>query len=142
MNDSRRKFLINAGLGLGGAAAAAGFIPGVGFIGTAMASDLVDPLAPKPTHFAGKVKSVIWLHMKGAPSSLDLFDYKPELIRLAGQDVPASFLKGLKTFTQGGVGKLYAANSRQWKQHGESGAWFSDLLPSMAKRLLRLAMMR
>lgn len=142
MNDSRRKFLINAGLGLGGAAAAAGFIPGVGFIGTAMASDLADPLAPKSPHFAGKVKSVIWLHMKGAPSSLDLFDYKPELIRLAGQDVPASFLKGLKTFTQGGVGKLYAANNRNWKQHGESGAWFSDLLPSMAKQVDKMAFIR
>ncbi len=91
-----------------------------------LADTLIDPLAPKQPHFPPKVKSVIWLHMDGAPSTLDLFDYKPELIKLAGQEVPESFLKGIKTSTQGGVGKLFVSN-RTWKQYGESGAWFSDL---------------
>jgi len=128
---SRRDFLVHTGLGLGGAALA-GFAPGFG-INAAYASELIDPLAAKPTHFPAKVKSVIWLHQNGAPSTLDLYDYKPDIIKLAGKPVPESFLKGIKTSTQGGVGKIFASN-RTWKQYGESGAWFSDLLPNLAKQ--------
>jgi hypothetical protein len=129
---SRRDFLVKSGLGLGGAALS-GLVPGGGLISAAYASDLVeDPLAPKKPQFEAKVKSVIWIHMDGAPSTLDLYDYKPDLIKLAGQDAPASFLKGIKTSTQGGVGKLFASN-RTWKQYGESGAWFSDLVPNIAQ---------
>lgn len=132
-NDSRRDFLRKSGLYIGGAAAFSGVIPGLGSFSAAHAADLIDPLALKSPHFPGKIKSVIWLHQDGAPSTLDLYDYKPELIKLAGKEVPASFLKGIKTSTQGGVGKLYASK-REWKQHGESGAWFSDLLPNLAKQ--------
>jgi hypothetical protein len=131
-NDSRREFLRNASLGLGGAAMS-GVIPGVGAFSAAHAADLVDPLAPKTGQFPAKIKSVIWLHQNGAPSTLDLYDYKPDLIKLAGQEIPASFLKGIKTSTQGGVGKLFASK-RTWKQYGESGAWFSDLLPNLAQQ--------
>lgn len=127
---SRRDFLSKSALGIGGVSLA-GLILGFG-TSFAEAATYVDPLAPKEPQFPAKAKAVIWLHMNGAPSSLDLFDYKPELIRLAGQEVPASFLKGIKTSTQGGVGKLLATN-RTWKQHGESGAWFSDWLPNLAK---------
>jgi hypothetical protein len=109
-NKSRRDFLVKSGLGLG-AFALNGLLPN----GGAFAAELADPLAPKQAHFAAKVKSVIWLHMDGAPSTIDLYDYKPDLIKLQGQEVPASFLKGIKTSTQGGVGKLYASN-RTWKQ--------------------------
>jgi hypothetical protein len=130
-NQSRRDFLLKTGYGLGGLALS-GFLPGGGFISSALAADLVDPLAPKQPHFPGKVKSVIWLHQHGAPSTLDLYDYKPELVRLAGQEVPASFLKGIKTSTQGGLGKLFVSN-RTWKQYGQSGAWFSDLVPNIAQ---------
>ena len=125
---SRRDFLLRSSLG---AAALGGFVPGIGYVSAATAAELADPLAPKAPHFPGKIKSVIWLHMNGAPSTLDLFDHKPELIKLAGKEVPASFLKGIKTSTQGGVGKLFASK-REWKQHGDSGAWFSDLLPNLA----------
>ena len=127
---SRRDLLTRAGLGLGGLALS-GLLPGG--IRVARASELVDPLAPRQTHFPAKAKSVIWLHQNGAPSTLDLFDYKPELVKLAGQEVPASFLKGIKTSTQGGVGKLFVSNKRAWKQHGASGAWFSDLVPNLAQ---------
>ncbi len=131
-SHSRRDFLLKSGLGLGGAAIS-GLLPGGGAFSAAFADELVaDPLAPKKPHFPAKVKSVIWLHMDGAPSTLDLYDYKPDLIKLAGQDIPASFLKGIKTSTQGGVGKLYASN-RTWKQYGQSGAWFSDLVPNIAE---------
>ncbi|MCB5183603.1 DUF1501 domain-containing protein [Methylobacillus gramineus] len=140
-NNSRRDFLVKAGYGLGGITLS-GLMPGGGIFATvANAASLVDPLAAKGTHFPAKVKSVIWLHMDGAPSTIDLYDYKPDLIKLAGQDIPASFLKGIKTSTQGGVGKLYASN-RTWKQHGESGAWFSDLLPNLAKQADKLAFVK
>ena len=139
-NQSRRDFLLKSGLGLG-AIAAGGFLPGIGFLTAAQAAELIDPLAPKQPHFAAKVKSVIWLHMDGAPSTLDLYDYKPDLIKLSGQEVPASFLKGIKTSTQGGVGKLYASK-REWKQHGESGAWFSDLVPNIAKHADKIAFIK
>ncbi len=132
-NDSRRNFLFKSGLGVGGAALS-GVIPGVGAFSAAHAAELENPLAAKSAHFPAKIKSVIWLHQNGAPSTLDLYDHKPDLVKLAGQDIPASFLKGIKTSTQGGVGKLYASKSRTWKQHGESGAWFSNLLPNLAKQ--------
>jgi len=131
-NDERRAFLRKAGLGVG-AAALSGFVPGLGSIQVASAADLADPLAPKAPHLPAKIKTVIWLHQNGAPSTLDLYDYKPELQRLAGQPNPASFLKGIKTSTQGGVGKLYVSKERTWKQYGESGAWFSNLLPNLAQ---------
>ncbi len=139
-NKSRRDFLVKSGLGLGGLALS-GMLPGGGFMSAAFAAELEDPLAPKQPHFAAKVKSVIWLHMDGAPSTIDLYDYKPDLIKLQGQEVPASFLKGIKTSTQGGVGKLYASN-RTWKQYGDSGAWFSDLLPNVAKHADKLAFIK
>jgi hypothetical protein len=129
---SRRDFLIKSGLGLG-AGAFSGLLPGGGLLSAAMAADLIDPLAPKTPHFPAKIKSVIWLHQNGAPSTLDLFDYKPDLQKLAGQPVPASFLKGIKTSTQGGVGKLFVSKERTWKQYGDSGAWFSNLLPNLAQ---------
>jgi hypothetical protein len=127
--NSRREFLAKSGAVAGGVSLAG---LGLGGFNVAMAADLVDPLAPKQPHFPAKIKSVIWLHQNGAPSSLDLYDYKPTLHKLAGQDVPASFLKGIKTSTQGGVGKLFVAPSRTFKQYGESGAWFSNLLPNLA----------
>ncbi len=131
-HDSRRDFLLGAGYGLGGLALS-GLLPGGGMISAVSAAALDDPLAPKAPMFPAKAKAVIWLHMAGAPSTLDLFDYKPELINLHGQPLPDSFAKNLKTATDGGVGALYATK-RSWKQYGESGAWFSDLLPNLAQR--------
>lgn len=139
-SDSRRDFLIKSGLGLGGAALS-GLLPGVGPVSAASAADLVDPLAPKAPQFPPKVKTVIWLHQNGAPSTLDLYDYKPELIKRAGQEIPTSFLKGIQTSTQGGVGKLFASN-RTWKQYGDSGAWFSDLVPNIAQHADKLTFIK
>jgi hypothetical protein len=139
-NKSRRDFLKNSSLGVGGAALA-GVIPGLN-ISAASAAELIDPLAPKDPHFPAKIKSVIWLHQNGAPSTLDLYDYKPELVKQAGKGVPDSFLKGIKTSTQGGVNELFVSNSRSWKQYGESGAWFSNLLPNLAQHADKLTFIK
>jgi hypothetical protein len=126
---SRRSMLMNAGRGLG-AIALTSLLEQDGLLPKAYGA--VNPLAPKAPHFPAKAKSVIWLHMHGAPSTIDLFDYKPELIRLAGQPVPASFGK-IQTSTDGGAGPILVTK-RSWKQYGQSGAWFSDLLPNLAER--------
>jgi hypothetical protein len=142
-STSRRQWLFNVGYGMGGLALN-GLMPGGGIfsVPTVQAAPVViDPLAPRQPHFAPKIKSVIWLHMDGAPSTVDLYDYKPDLIKLAGQDVPESFLKGLKTGTQGGIGKVFASN-RTWKQYGESGAWFSDLLPNLGQHADKIAFVK
>ena len=138
--NSRRNFLAKAGLGAG-AFTVNGFLNGGGFISAAQAAEFLDPLAPKAPHHPAKAKAVIWLHMAGAPSTLDLFDYKPELIKLHGQPLPDSFSKNLKTATDGGVGALYATK-RTWKQHGQSGAWFSDLVPNLAEHADKICFLK
>ncbi|QSA96432.1 DUF1501 domain-containing protein [Methylococcus sp. EFPC2] len=140
-NTSRRDFLLKTGYGLGGLTLSA-LLPGGGIFATpVLAAEFADPLAPKQPHFPAKVKSVIWLHQDGAPSTLDLYDYKPELVRLAGQEIPPSFLNGIKVAIRGGTGKLFASN-RSWKQHGQSGAWFSDLLPNLAQHADEIAFIK
>lgn len=141
---SRRDFLLKAGYGVGGMSLV-GSLGNGGLIANAFANAeaarYVSPLTPKAPHFPAKAKAVIWLHQEGAPSTLDLYDYKPQLEKLHGQAVPESFLQGIKTSTQGGVGKLFASN-RTWKQYGESGAWFSDLLPNLAQHADDLAFIK
>ena len=89
----------------------------------------VNPLAPSAPHFEPKAKRVIYLHMSGGPPHLDLFDYKPELVKRDGQPVPDQFLKG-KTFAfTTGTPKLMGT-PRQFAQHGESGIWMSDAVPN------------
>jgi Protein of unknown function (DUF1501) len=137
-HTSRRRFLRLAGAGAGGLALG-GILPGS--LNAAFGAEVEDPLAPKAPHFPAKAKSVIWLHMAGAPSSLDLFDYKPELIKLHGQPLPESFGNNLKTATDGGVGALLATK-RTWKQHGETAAWVSDLLPNLATQADHIAFLK
>ncbi len=138
-NPSRRDFFIKTGAGLGGLAASS-LLPG-GLMSNVLAAE--NPLALKQPHFPAKAKTVIWLHQEGAPSTLDLFDYKPVLSKMAGegQAVPASYLQDIVTATRGGVTKLIATN-RQWKQYGESGAWFSDLVPNLARHADDLAFIK
>lgn len=81
-------------------------------------------------HFAPKAKSVIYLHMAGAPSQLELFDYKPELAKMNGQDCPQSYLEGKKFAFIRGVPKMLGPQAI-FKQHGESGAWVSNYLPHL-----------
>src|SRR5690606_28591052 len=123
-----------------GAFTVGGLIGSTGVFSSLQAAELeaTHPLAPKQPHFTPKAKSVIWLHMIGAPATQDLFDYTPLLDKLHGQEVPQSFLQGIQTSTQGGVGKLLGSH-REWKQYGESGSWFSDFLPHLAQHADELA---
>src|SRR5262252_2819733 len=89
------------------------------------------PLSPLPPQFPAKVRRVIYLHMAGAPSQLELYDYKPELKRLDGQDCPASFLAGKRFAFISGVPKLLGSQY-PFKQAGQSGQWISDRLPHIA----------
>src|SRR5689334_18772505 len=98
---------------------------------SAIPFDPAHPLAPRMPMFPAKAKSVIYLHMAGAPSQLDLFDYKPELQKMNGQLCPPSFLEG-KTFAFiRGVPKMLGPTSN-FKQRGQSGAWISDNLPHLS----------
>jgi hypothetical protein len=93
--------------------------------------DPAAPLAPASPHFAPKAKRVIYLHMAGSPSQLDLFEHKPELEKLSGQDCPQSFLAGKRFAFIRGVPKLLGSQF-PYAQHGQSGAWLSSLMPNFA----------
>jgi hypothetical protein len=138
-DSDRRNFIRRGGYGIG-ALTVGGVIGNGGVFASLQAAELAaaNPLAPRSPHFAARAKSVIWLHMIGAPATQDLFDHKPLLEKLHGQVVPDSFLKGVQTSTQGGVGKLLGSQ-RKWKQHGQSGSWFSDFLPNIAQHADDLA---
>jgi Protein of unknown function (DUF1501) len=99
---------------------------------TLAAIDPYNPLAPRAPHFAPKAKSVIFLHMAGAPSQFELFDYKPELAKLDGHDCPPSLLEGKRFAFIRGVPKMLGPQA-QFKQHGQSGAWISNYLPHLSQ---------
>ncbi len=106
--------------------------------------DAMQPLAERLTHFAPTAKQIIFLFQYGGPSTFDLLDYKPELIRLNGQPVPESFKKNPDKV--GGVfnhckDELMAGPWR-WAQHGQSGHWVSELLPHTAKHIDELCQVR
>ena len=87
-----------------------------------------NPLSPRKPHFAPKAKRIIYLHMSGGPPNLDIFDYKPELVKRSGQDCPDDFLKGRKFAFTSGVPKLMGT-PRTFQQHGPGGIWMSDAVP-------------
>ncbi|WP_425613351.1 DUF1501 domain-containing protein [Anatilimnocola sp. NA78] len=96
--------------------------------------------SPQP-HFAPRAKRVIYLHMIGAPSQLDLFDAKPELVRRHGEPCPASLLEG-KRFAFLGAEKKLAGSQFKFAPHGQSGQQFSELLPNLAKLADEIAVVR
>lgn len=127
----RRAFLRGAGSGLGAMAMASML---------AEAAAVHDPTVPKKPHHAPKAKAVIFLFMEGAPSHIDLFDPKPELNKLHGQPMPASFGKPITAMGTGGNSLM--GSPRQWKQHGQSGIWVSELYPHIAKHVDKMAVLR
>ncbi|HRA90357.1 MAG TPA: DUF1501 domain-containing protein, partial [Planctomycetaceae bacterium] len=85
-------------------------------------------------HFAPKAKRVIYLFQNGAPTHVDLFDYKPKLTELHGTPVPEEYLGGKRfsTMTGNPTGKLMLAPVEPFHQHGQSGAWVSSFMPHTA----------
>ena len=96
----------------------------------------LNPLAARPPQHVGKARSVIWLFMNGGPSQVDTWDYKPELARRDGQELEG-FDKNTGFFT-GNVGPLMKSPF-QWAQHGQSGAWVSELFPHLSRHVDRMA---
>jgi hypothetical protein len=131
-NLSRRHFLLESAAGLGAAALAS-------FMGSCVPRDpapkkfaaTLDPMAPKAPHFPGKAKRVIYMHMAGAPSQLELFDYKPELQKLNNKLCPQSLLEGKRFAFIRGTPKMLGPQA-VFKQRGDSGAYVSDYLPHFA----------
>ena len=117
---TRRQLLGRASAGIGTAALASLLGEGQGFA------------AP---HFAPKAKRVIYLFMHGGPSQLDLFDHKPGLKKLHGQEMPPSVLgdQRLTGMTSGQKSKPITSSLFNFQQHGQSGAWMSELLPNMGR---------
>ena len=98
----------------------------------------------KKPHFAPKAKRIIYLFMAGGPSQLEMFDYKPKLQKLFNKDLPAEIRMGQR------VTNMTAKQTRfplvpsiyNFKQHGQSGAWVSELLPNTAKMVDDLAIIK
>jgi hypothetical protein len=97
-------------------------------------------LAPKTGHHAARAKNVIFLFMSGGPSHVDLFDPKPDLIRLAGEPIPESF-GTFKTRRAVAKNKLLAP-VRQFKPYGQSGIEVSDFLPNIARHVDDICLLR
>jgi hypothetical protein len=126
MSSSRRIFLNNSWLGLGGLA-----------LQNMLAAEA--PLSLKPAHIPVKAKRCIFLFMEGGVSQMDLFEHKPALIKLAGKQMPKA--EG----TVGEIATFSAAPNRiippvaPLRQHGQSGRWITDLMPNLAKQVDDLA---
>ncbi len=123
---TRRQFLRDGALGLGSLALA-----GLLTEDSAGAEAPKSPLDPRKPHFPAKAKNVIVIHLSGAPPHLDMFDYKPELVKHNGEPCPDSILKGQRFAFTSGVPKLLGT-PQKFSQRGQSGAWISDVLPGIA----------
>jgi hypothetical protein len=120
---TRRHFLQNCSVGLGAMALSS-------TLGSAQEAE--NPLAPRQTHHKARAKNVIYLHMAGSPPHLDLFDYKPELVKHDGKDAPDEFLKGKRFAFTSGVPKLLGT-PHKFAQAGKNGLWMSDAIPNLQK---------
>src|SRR5262245_23214721 len=123
---ARRWFLKECGVGLG--AIALGSMTGSR---SASAATAVDPLALKAPHYRPRAKSIIFLFMAGAPSHLELFDYKPQLAKFDGTLPPPELIKGYRAAFINPNSKLLGPKFKFAKQ-GKCGAELSELLPHLA----------
>ena len=128
LNINRRRFLSRLSMGIGSAA-----------LGSLLMPDLFrggeeEAIMAGLPHFAPKAKRVIYLFQNGAPSQLDLFDYKPKLQEMFGQDLPASVRMGqrLTGMTANQAKFPLAASVFKFDEYGQSRAWISELLPHTA----------
>lgn len=120
---TRRHFLKDCPLALGGLWLAQHALGNDGRDGIVF--DPSNPMEVRKSHFPAKAKRVIYLHMAGSPSQLELFDYKPELAKIDGKDCPASFLEGKQFAFIQGIPKMLGPQY-PFRQCGQSGQWMSD----------------
>ena len=125
---TRRHFFKESQAGLGGIALASMLAKDAP--ADVSTSRTADPLAPRAPHFAPRAKRVIYLHLTGSPPHLDLFDYKPELVKHNDQPCPDSFLKGKRFAFTTGVPKLLGT-PRKFARRGDAGTWMSDAIPHL-----------
>ena len=141
---TRRAFLGTSGLALGAIACEALLRRD----GDSRAAAAEDPSAtryaglPGLPHHAPKAKRVIFLYMSGGPSHLETFDYKPELDKLDGQPMPATFTAGQPIAQLQGQKLKVQGHLTKFKQHGQSGQWISDFLPWHGKLADDIAVVR
>jgi len=135
---TRRHFFATCGVGVGKIALASLLAERALASGNAAAPN---PLAPRPAHFAAKAKRVIYLFMAGAPSQLDLFDYKPALAKFDGQPIPAHIVKDQRyAFIQRDAALM--APRFKFARHGRSGAQISEMMPHLAQVADELAIVK
>jgi hypothetical protein len=137
LNQTRRQFFGNSGLRLGGMALALMGARRLGgqLLGSPTSpNERVHPPLPGFPHFTPKAKNLIYLHMNGAPSQLDLWDYKPRLVDYFDKDLPDSVRQGqrITTMTSGQNRFPVAPSMFQFHQAGNCGRWISELLPHTA----------
>ena len=130
--SSRREFLNQMGAGFGSLALSA-------LLAEEALASSKNPLAPLPPHFAPRAKRVIMLFMFGGPSHLDTFDPKPQLGRDSGKPLPFDQPRVVSFPRRGGnlIGSPF-----EFKQHGESGAWVSEVFPNLAGKVDELCIIR
>ena len=141
---TRRHFFGRAAAGIGTAALGSLLANDLGAAPTGEASDRPYPGLPDLPHFAPKAKRVIWLFQSGGPLQLDLFDYKPGLEKVRGENLPESVRKGQRLTTMTSTQESFPMVDSifKFKQHGQSGAWLSELLPETAKVVDDIAIIR
>ena len=115
-----------------------GSVAGIGLGSIALATllqedGLAEAVSPEPfLTFPVKAKRVVYLQMSGGAPTIDLYDYKPTLQKSDGMEAPESLYKGERFAFLKGVPKM-GASPFTFKQYGQSGAWFSEILPNLAK---------
>lgn len=146
LDETRRHLLQNAGLGFG--AVALNALLRTDRVQAAFDSDTpsdtaanANPMAPRDPMIPQRAKRVIYLHMAGSPSQLELFENKPELAKISGQDCPQSFLEGKRFAFIKGVPRMLGGQF-SFRQCGDSGQWISELLPGLASVADKISVIR
>ena len=139
---TRRHFFARNSVGLG-TAALASLLNSNGFAAGVDTRSKTGGLPDLP-HFAPKAKRVIFLHQSGGPSQMDLFDYKPNMRKLQGSELPDSIRRGQRItgMTSGQSSFPVASPLFKFSQHGKSGTWLSELLPHTAKIVDEIAIVK
>src|SRR3954467_5947169 len=129
LNMNRRRFLSRVSLGIGSVALGSLMIPDL------FSSNSEKTLMAGLPQFAPKAKRIIYLFQNGAPSQLDLFDYKPKLQEMFGEDLHASIRMGQRLTGMTSDQKKFplAGSTFKFNQYGEAKAWMSELLPHTSK---------